>query len=854
MGQAEPNESVSGQFSAITNSPSDANNLTEKALPNNKIPDHGAALTRDNREAIATLLGWVSSTQASNLCVGYYEAPNLNHSQADLPDNGATRIGADTAQLNPEGRSILKGNVTIEQLDTFIAADLAYLYRDESGEVTEVDLYGNVEFRQPGKLLLGKQASLNLKEKTGTIENAIYRMTREGGQYPDESIEMSCEEGIVGWGRAYQILQQDADHFELINASYATCPPTRNSWMIKASSIRLDTQKNMGTARNARLEWGGVPFLYFPYYTFPITDARKSGVLPPIIGYSDRHGIQLGVPIYLNLASNYDAILTPAIYTERGFFLGGEGRYLTRRSVGQVDFTVIPDDRRYAKFKRDNPNEFTGRSTNARGSIGVDSTTQFTPFWRAGINYNNVSDDFYLQDFGPDLEATTRNHLLQQGEVEYRGSNWTFLGRAQGYRTLRPFNQAPVSDVYSRLPQLVLTGTYPNQFAGANYQLLSSYDNFAIASTARRPEGSRFHINPIASLPIESIAGYVTPTAQLQQTNYLLHGDLQGFSKKPTRTIPMFQIDSGLFYERDLSIARKGHIQTLEPRLFYAYIPFVNQQQIPNFDSRYYIFTYEQLFRPNRFSGIDRIGDTNQISYALSSRLLDAETGEERLQAGIGQIFYFEKRRVLLEQFFSENQIPILPVEDVFSMTEPLAIGFLNPNDRVSPIAGFVNYHFNPNLNMVADLAWDPNIGQANNSNVNIFYQPGDDSIFNLGYAFLVNGDSILARDDIQDQNLSQVILSYAFPLTQQVRTLGTWTHNISKGFPMQYYFGLEYETCCWAARLVGGRVFTNLNENQNRQFKNAVYFQLLLKGAGGFNFNAPDTLTSAIPGFRDIF
>ena len=628
-----------------------------------------------------------------------------------------------------------------------------------------------------------------------------------------------------------------------------------NSWSIEAKRLTLDLEKDQGIAHNATLRVKGFPVLYTPYYSFPLSDKRKTGFLTPTIGYSNVHGLEIGAPYYLNLAPNYDATITPTLYSQRGVMLAGQGRYITKNSSGIINASILPNDRKYAKFQQDNPDQFPPGDprTTTRSSLQIDSLTRFNRYWTGAVDYNAVSDDFYLQDFGAGIEATTQRQLVQRADIRYRDSHWNFLGRVQRYQTLRPFNQSRGLGVYTRAPQLQLTGNYPDQWAGTNLRINANFDNFLFPQPEVKPSGLRFHVNPVATLPMESQSSFLTPNVELMQTNYQIRsGFEQEFDRSTSRTIPIVSIDNGVYFERNTSLFNNNFTQTLEPRLFYVYIPNVNQERIPNFDSRYYIFTYDQLFRANRFSGIDRIGDTNQISYALTTRFLSEETGEEKFVAGIGQIFYFANRHVLLNTVIDEDGIENIPEQD--------SIGFLNPNDRVSPIAGILSYNLNPKWNLTADAAYDPNLSEMNNSNLNLFFRPDPDRILNFGYSFLINGErrllNILPEED-QDTNLHQFTASYAWPLPfmNNVRTIGTTTYNISKKFAMEYYFGLEYEACCWAVRVIGGRTFTNLELNQQAQFKNSVYVQFLLKGAGTLNFSRPDDhVLRSVPTYRDIF
>lgn len=808
-------------------------------------------LTPELRTIIARQLGWIADLKPQNLCRGYYQEPLLNQLPTQFASQDLTRVSANEAILKQTGRSTLQDSVIIEQLDRRSSADLAYIYTDEqSTDISDIELYGNVQVREPGTLIIADQAAMNLVNNTGTMDNTLYRLAldAENNQLADNRQLW----GNVAWGQANQIRQVAQDRYVLDNASFSTCPPLVDAWDIKADNIHLNTASEVGTARNVTLRVKGIPVIYSPYLSFPLSNKRKSGFLTPAFGFTDQSGFELALPYYVNLAPNYDFTLLPSLYTRRGIMIGGEARYLTPRNAGEITANFLPNDRAFASFINDNADMFSENfpapDNKNRAAIQVLHTTQFDENWAIDINYNKVSDDFYLQDFGKNLADVTLNKLVQRGDFRYAGPHWQFISTLQGYQSLSPFNERGGGRdraVYSFLPRLVLNASYPDQWHGLNLGFSSEYTNFVWPGRTPRVEGERINLNPIITMPITNIAAYITPTAQLMQTNYDL-----SFQSPPTpnsinRTIPLFNVNSGVFFERYTTLGQQDYLHTLEPRVYYLYVPFVNQDEIPNFDTSEYRFTFNQLFRPNRFTGIDRVGDANQISLALTTRFLDANSGIEKFSASIGQIYYFQNRRVLLKE---------LPID--FD-EEDVILNTLSPTSNYSPIAGILRYNFNQRWGAGADLAWDPATQATNNANVNVYYQPTTRRIINVGYTFLVDGDKARAAVDKEkdkDNNLSQIYASYAWPLTEKWHTLGILTQNISKGFSMEYFFGLEYDTCCWAARVIGGRSFLRLDQHNERVFRNAIYFQILLKGLGTLAANNPRDVIAGIRGYQDPF
>lgn len=789
-----------------------------------------AYLSRDN---IARCLGWYDENSAGR-CRGYY-SPLLVDA---LPDTNAVRIMADNVSLYADGRSRMRGNVEVQQEARMVNAKTAYVYRDvRTKQITRVELLGTVRYLEPGRLIYAKKVTLNPQDKSGFIEHALYRFDTEhaGAQLP-------------AWGVASLIKRFVNKDILLRNATYSTCPPKDMAWRLEAKSLYISDYKATGVARDAVLRVGNVPLLYTPYLSFPTSKERKSGFLMPLTGYSNVGGWDMAAPIYWNMAPNYDAILTPHIYTRRGVMLGGNFRFLTPESTGLIGGNFLPNDKAYKQFLFANQETYPslrGDSTN-RWSFNMQDNTQLLNNLDMHINYQQVSDNYYLQDFSSNLAVMTENQLLRQGVLSYREDHWLLQGMLQSYQTLSPINQSVVANIYERLPQLLAAGSYDDLPLRANFNILGQFDYFRWPSNASSaPQGGRYHLNPILSFPQQEPGGYITPAVEVVENYYDLH---QGMMPAQTfnHTIPRFSVDSGLTLERALSFGRESYTQTLEPRLYYLNVPYQNQSAFPAFDSAYMIFNGDQLFRSNRFSGFDRIGDTNQLSYALTTRFISEKTGLENANFSIGQISYFADRRVQLCYMNGGN-----------CTDSTLFLGYLSPLAKTSPIASRAVLQLSQTLGLTGDYVWDTHTRATNNSNVNIHYQPATNQMFSVGYSYLVNGNVMMMRNNAIDGTpLHQATVAYALPLTEKWSTLGAYSQNLSEGYSMMSFFGLQYDTCCWAVRLLGGRVFQSLVPNGfTPQYNNNVYVQFLLKGLGSVANGSPaSTVQSYLPGYSDLF
>ncbi|WP_131782200.1 LPS-assembly protein LptD [Legionella gresilensis] len=790
---------------------------------------------------------YLSSAIRANFaqCLGWQEGPSYSRCQGSylpldvqpLDREDEIQIFANKMSLYNAGRSELKGNIEVRQTTRILNAQTAYIYRDtKTNQVTNIELLGPVRYQEPGRLMIARKVTINPQTKAGTAEDVLYRFNsvRRGSALP-------------AWGRAGLIERFPNKDYFLAKATYSTCAPQDNAWHLEARKINLDDANSVGIARDARLLIGDLPVLYTPYISFPTSKERKSGFLWPTFGSSNVGGFDFSIPYYWNIAPNYDATFYPHLYTKRGVMLGEQFRYLTTNSSGNIYASFLPHDRAYVDFIRNNEDRFPqlrGSSTD-RWSLQFQDLTYFTPNLKLRVNAQQVSDDYYLQDFSSNLALLTERQLVREAELAYKLGNWLFRGFVQSYQTLQPVNLTPVSDIYQRLPQLSANGFYDDLPFNGNFFLLGQYDNFRWPNNLTNPpEGPRYYLNPVLSLPQTQPWGYFTPSFEVVQNAYdVRHNDPLPNSHY-SNTIPRYSLDSGLFFDRPTQIMGEGFNQTLEPRLFYLYVPYHNQRRIPVYDSAYPIFNFDQLFRVNRFSGFDRIGDANQFSYAVTTRWISDVTGTEKAQFSIGQSYYLSERRVQLCRSLLEN-----------CYDDPLALGYVSPFPHKSPIASRFLYNFNPAVTFVGDYVWDVNTHSTNNGHLDLSYQPGPNELVSLGYTYLVNGD-ITYINNISDVNpLHQVTFAYAWPFNERWSSLGAYNFNISKGYEMMSFLGVQYDSCCWAVRVMGGRTFKDLNQRSSPRYNNNIYFQVLLKGLGSLGNSGPSNIIRTfLPSYVDSF
>ncbi len=814
-----------------------------------------------SESAIATQLGWVSSD--INRCGGYYlEQPFTypkNYIRKDL-----IQITSNQMLFSQHGTSIGQGKVTITRFGQQIIANKAYLYRDPTtGKLSAVELIDHVTLREPNSLVVAQYGHFDLKTRAETLHDLLYRTTIYSNNKSPKREEYTNDElqesrritHLSAWGAADAFQQNEPHIYVFDNASYSTCPPDAHFWYVKAKRITLDKNSGRGVANNARVYIHGVPILYTPYINFPIDSRRKTGFLTPTFGTSSKSGGYLRTPFYFNLAPNYDSTLTPAFLSKRGVQLADTTRYLTEQSRGELSASVLPNDHAFQDFKQASEATYQNstdpflqadlqrlqNASDTRKSFYWRDDTHFNDHWNANADYSWVSDDYVLRDLSNNLNEVTQNQLLQQGQVVYQGPVVKFIGRLQAYQTLHPIDQTPVFNQYTRLPQLVFNadaGKDPGQF---NYFISNELTHFDITdtpgSTTLMPTGNRLHLQPGISHPYNLPYFYFDPKLQLALTQYeITHND----PTNPHRSLPIFDIHSGLYFDREANLFHTSYRQTLEPQIYYTYVPYRNQVDIPIFDTTVNTLTYDQLFLFNRFSGLDRIADANQISLGIQTRLMDQESGLEKMRAGIGEILYFRNRLVTLCSDITCADNPTNPE---------------NTQNR-SPLSAVLSYSLNPHWTLSADSIWDPQTNSLDNQTVTLHFQPELAKIINLSYSYVRMGD-IQPNDSLNSSasNLSQTDLSFTWPLTRDWSTVARWTQNWNHHHFQNLLYGLQYDSCCWAVRFVTGRAFASLSPNNTYQYNTQFFVQFALKGLGNYGNGDPSQLlSSSVSGYQTNF
>jgi len=655
------------------------------------------------------------------------------------------------------------------------------------------------------KLIYDKNTSNISLPHTTHIENETLIINSEKGEMNSNTDSSSFSNvhfviqssHMQGSSPEIKLLSKDLTYLSQVN--FSSCEPGNESWVFSASDLKLDHVDESGTAKHVVIRVKDVPIFYLPYISFPLGDRRRSGILTPELKFSSsRNGDEFSLPYYWNIAPNQDAIITPVYLEKRGVQLKTNYRYLTTGSNGELDIEYLDDDK------------ITGEERYLSKLVHHTKLTDHLDF---NIDATAASDSHYLDDFGQSLELSSTSHLQQSAYFQYNRGNWRSKLLEQNYQTTDD-TIALGSRPYRRRPQLTVSGTESLSDNGLKFQLASEWVNFSHQSDARE-QGYRTDLYPKLSWPTQGSYWFFTPTIGHRFTAYDVNDKTGSELVLDDRSLSIFQMDSGLFFERQFS---DKYTQTLEPRLYYLNVPSADQSLIPLFDSSEPDFSFAQLFRDNRFNGADRVADANQLTTAITTRLINDNNGNERFSASIGQIHYFDDREVSIKPNYDSSDTQTVSSSDI--------------------AAEFV----------LRDENWSYRLSALQDTETNdvegsflYHYQTDNRHIFNLGYRY--------RRDELADNQIDQSDLSFKWPLSDHWSMLARWNYSLKDKRDLENIAGFEYNTCCWAFRVIGRGHLTQ-DENNEDVFDRSVIFTLVLKGFGSTG-KANQELERAILGFK---
>ena len=725
-------------------------------------------------------------------CDGQFIDPLANINTSIPPTDSDLEVNADNSEVT-ETELTFVGNVRVQQGYRRVSANQVTI--DRAGERAVAS--GDVTFREPGVVITGDSVIYDSISEVAQVNAAQYLLHNR---------QLS--------GTAATLSRDANGEIEVNDGAMTYCAPDDPTWILEADKLDIDPNSGDGQAWGATLRVADVPIFYLPWIRFPVDSRRKSGLLFPDIGSDSRGGVDITQPIYFNLAPHYDALYQPRYIQERGLLHQAKGRWLDE-TTGYWELTGgwISNDEKY---------EGETQTDGQRWLLAAQHAGQHGDAWRTTVKYTRVSDAEYVRDLENHRLSAQRQTALQQlGRVEWLGESWQVRLDVEQFQSL-------VQDIrndYKKLPQMTARWRGQASWLGVEPLFLAQLSLFD--TDAARVTGQRLYTEAGLTLPKRWQAGFLTSTLKYRSVSYELD-DFPLLDTSPSAGSIMASVDGGLIFDRQTQLGGMGMTQTLEPRAYFLYSQFEDQTGHPDFDSAELTFTYNQLYRDTRFSGNDRIDDANQLSLGVTTRFIENETGETKLEASLGQIFYFRDREVRLNRFDPDL------------------------DETVSAIAAEATWYPSSQWRLRSSLLYDPNENTFDAAYAQANYQPGNGAIFNLGYTLREPPPSLIDRPVTE-----QATVSAYYPVNDTWSLFGAYEYSLEASEVVESMVGFEYDDCCWRVRLLYMRYIDTLVgdipdfTDPNLPRENSFQLQVMLKGMGGFGGRVDELLSDMIRGFK---
>ena len=753
-----------------------------------------------NERTVLPLLDWqpLISVPATSVdkrcrqCDGQFIDPLANIDTSIPPTDSDLEVNADNSEVT-EAELTFVGNVSVQQGYRRVSANQVTI--DRAGERAVAS--GDVTFREPGVVITGDSVIYDSVSEVAEVNAAQYLLHNR---------QLS--------GTAATLSRDASGEIEVTDGAMTYCAPDDPTWILEADRLDIDPNSGDGQAWGATLKVADVPIFYLPWIRFPVDSRRKSGLLFPDIGSDSRGGVDITQPIYFNLAPHYDALYQPRYIQERGLLHQAKGRWMDE-TTGYWELTGgwISNDEKY---------EGETQTDGQRWLLAAQHAGQHGDAWRTTVKYTRVSDAEYVRDLENHRLSAQRQTALQQlGRVEWLGESWQVRLDVEQFQSLAQ----DIRNDYKKLPQMTAKWRGQASWLGVEPLFLAQLSHFD--TDAARVTGQRLYTEAGLTLPKRWQAGFLTSTLKYRSVSYELDDFPLLDDTSPSAGSLMASVDGGLIFDRQTQLGGTGMTQTLEPRAYFLYSQLEDQTGHPDFDSAELTFTYNQLYRDTRFSGNDRIDDANQLSLGVTTRFIENETGETKLEASVGQIFYFRDREVRLNRFDPDL------------------------DETVSAIAAEATWYPSSQWRLRSSLLYDPNENTFDAAYAQANYQPGNGAIFNLGYTLREPPPSLIDRPVTE-----QATVSAYYPVNDTWSLFGAYEYSLEASEVVESMVGFEYDDCCWRVRLLYMRYIDTLVgdipdfTDPNLPRENSFQLQVMLKGMGGFGGRVDELLSDMIRGF----
>ncbi len=765
----------------------------------------------------AAEVDWRRITNKLGQCQGEYVDGSTQTPATESTDSASPlSASAQSARHAANHSTTLTGDVFVQQGSQSLRGD--FFTMDAQTENYTVE--GNAKLRQAGLLIQGTRLAGNFNTGSAVIDSASFLLH-------DSRLR----------GTATSIERDERDTLTITKGNFTTCEPDSNAWAIQGKEIELINAEGYGIARHVTLRVKDVPVAYFPYFRFPIDGSRQSGFLWPAIGHDSDGGTDVAIPYYFNLKPNLDATYTLRSIWKRGVMHEGELRYLNSYSENLLAGTFLPSDDELDDRGRITPTNLSGFDKKDRWLGHFGHKGRAGP-WSSSINYTSVSDIDYLDDLGgftntsSDFDnslGTAKNPaLLRRGAVSYATKSWRSTLELRSFQEQNQIQRKQ----YEILPRLTVAGS--KAFGLIKSSALLQATAFEISSDIE-PDGSRIVADVSTTAPFHRSWGYITPGLRYIHRSYSLDNQLPGARDDATINTGIASLDMGLVFERSTRVWNTDFQQTLEPRLYYLYAEEKFQDDLPVFDSLVFTPGYDGMFRQNRYAGYDRVGDANQIALGVTTRYLNETTGAQLLTISAGQIFYMDDRTVNDADFTGND-----------------------PLDETSPVFISLNAQVK-RMGLRASYKHDTEHNRSNRGSVALRYISDSNAIFNLSYSMV---------DELQQRTRryrEETDLSFQWPLgrTNTWSLAGRWSYGWVENQTIESLFGVEYNDCCWKARIVYRRYLKEpriINVSQpesaarfvrDQRTDTGIFFEFQLKGLASLGGRLDHLLHNSIPGYK---
>ena len=715
-----------------------------------------------------------------------------------------TYVFGDRISGRPELETVIEGNAELRRSGTVLRADRIEYYQPD--DVAKVR--GNVYLNRDGNVYEGTEGQLRVDAQEGYFLQPRFRMLRNGGRGEASRIDFIDDQRSVARDASYSVWHVEPGI------------PDSTDWVIRGEQVRTDNETNIGEATGGRLEFFGVPVLAAPYLTFPLSNERKSGWLPPTINVDNTSGLEVLAPYYINLATNRDLTLSPTLLTRRGVNLGAEFRYLERDYAGTARLEAMPADRLRGHSR-------WGLSTSHAGSVQTGLPAVGAVNVKLGLN--RVSDDDYWRDFPRGTSSLTQRLLANDANVSWRSGSWSLYSRALKWQTLQQTTSI-ITPPYDRLPQLNARYSRVNQ-GGFDYSLELDTTRFrSVSSLTLQPNAQRSYAVAQVSRPFVTPSGFVVPKLQWHQSAYsfdapLTAGSLAG-ARSASRSVPTFSVDSGLIFERQASYFGRSFTQTLEPRAFYTYTPFKDQSSLPIYDSGANDFNFATIFSENAFNGNDRISDNNLLTVGITSRLLNPANGAEIVRLSYAQRLRLSDQRVTLP-------------------------GGIADTSRLSDMLFGATVNWTQPWQLDGTVQYNPDLRRSQRNTISVRYSPTDYRVLSATYR-LNRGVS------------EQIDLGWQWPLNDvwgdkgknlgvgkgqgkgRWYSVGRLNFSLRDNKQVDTILGFEYDGGSWLGRVAVERLQTTTSTANKR-----ILFQLEFVGFARLGSSPLSALQTNVPRYQ---